>query len=135
MWGHAITMNSWNVRSFYDMASIKIMWNRLYIDGEDVLPLITVLLMLESIWKNLLSIQLNYLILWYNVPYFGSCVSDFSKIFKYRFVHLGGDEVNTSKLNNLMALWLSWKACKILFYQPYVIFRLWSVIRSVEKLK
>lgn len=26
------------------------------------------------------------------------CVSDFSKIFKYRFVHLGGDEVDTSKL-------------------------------------
>lgn len=28
----------------------------------------------------------------------GSPVSDFSKTFKYKFVHLGGDEVNTSKL-------------------------------------
>jgi hypothetical protein len=27
------------------------------------------------------------------------CVSDFSKIFKFKFAHLGGDEVNTSKQN------------------------------------
>ena len=27
--------------------------------------------------------------------------SDFSKIFKFKFVHLGGDEVNTSKFNDL----------------------------------
>lgn len=28
--------------------------------------------------------------------------SDFSKVFKFRFVHLGGDEVDTSKFNDLI---------------------------------
>jgi hypothetical protein len=30
--------------------------------------------------------------------------SDFSKIFKFKFVHLGGDEVNTSKLAEIYTL-------------------------------
>lgn len=28
--------------------------------------------------------------------------SDFSKVFKFRFVHLGGDEVDTSKFNDFI---------------------------------
>ena len=31
--------------------------------------------------------------------------SDFSKIFKFKFVHLGGDEVNTSKLAEVCTLY------------------------------
>ena len=31
-------------------------------------------------------------------------VSDFSKVFKFRFVHLGGDEVNTSKFEKFFYL-------------------------------
>lgn len=27
------------------------------------------------------------------------CLTDFSKVFKFKFVHLGGDEVNTSKFD------------------------------------
>lgn len=32
--------------------------------------------------------------------------SDFSKIFKFKFVHLGGDEVNTSKLAEICTVLL-----------------------------
>lgn len=31
-------------------------------------------------------------------------VSDFSKVFKFKFVHLGGDEVNTGKFEKLFYL-------------------------------
>ena len=36
-----------------------------------------------------------------NYLYYIYIFSDFSKIFKFKFVHLGGDEVNTSKFNDL----------------------------------
>lgn len=42
-------------------------------------------------------------------------LSDFSKIFKYKFVHLGGDEVDTSKLLIFKNLNLNSKLTKFIF--------------------
>ena len=44
--------------------------------------------------------------------------SDFSKIFKFKFVHLGGDEVNTSKLAEICTVQLIY-VCYNLFILYY----------------
>ena len=59
-------------------------------------------------------------------------VSDFSKTFKYRFVHLGGDEVNTSKCNNfnniyvVLHLQLSSSSSTTSIIYEYILVFYWS---------
>ena len=50
--------------------------------------------------------------------------SDFSKVFKFKFVHLGGDEVNTSKLAEICTVQL--------IYVCYNLFILYYDVRLLE---
>ncbi|KAF8719743.1 hypothetical protein HU200_024496 [Digitaria exilis] len=50
--------------------------------------------------------------------------SDFSKIFKFKFAHLGGDEVNTSKLSEISTL--CWKKRLITLVTSWIV-ELWCI--------
>ena len=66
-------------------------------------------------WNGALS-SLNPETLWSTNSMLIFCFPDFSKIFKYKFVHLGGDEVNTSKILHKI------RNCKTILFLSVIFF-------------